>query len=746
MNPLIEQAIAFTDVYRQHLDAPVATREAACLKAQYPAILGELRTDDEFAGRRGSAWITYVGTIWWAAFPGCRHGRREEGKQGGYCFDFAAIEKHAHDEAEREALDKLAAFWEHECSVAKIHRLRDDELREYTGGNCQIVGTSVGFCMAHDFDRLLRRGIGGLADDVRKRRREAAEQGDDTSFCDGLLVAVDVLVEVCQHYLRQAQALGASASEPAAKRRMERVASTLQALLARPPQTLREAIQLLWLYDLLASAKHLEGPRLDVALGDFYARDVDNGSLSEEQAMALLLSLWQLFHENGETAVCRIVVGGLGRRNIANADRFAAAAIEASRRFRQVTPQLTLRFHRDQNPSLVKQAFAVIGEGCIYPMLYNDDVVVPGVAQSLGVSVEEAWEYHPLGCGEYMLAHASPSLLDSVWSIPKSLEAALRDGLASDGRRIGPATGSTAALDTFDKLYEAFLRQLRFAADLSARIYQTICSAYPTECSFLFSSLLTDDCLARNRALFDGGVRHLGACEMGHGFTNAADSLTAIRKVVYEERFATLQEVVAALDADFEGCPMLHRRLLDAPKFGNDDPVADATLAGMWRDIHAAAREAGRRAGLDFLVVSSVNPGGYGMGQTCGATADGRRRGQPFAIGNAPTAGCDRSGLTALCNSVAKVDPASGGAVTNFKLSRDLFVTSPRMVETLFGVFFATGGQQASLTVLRRDDLEAALREPSKYTHVLVRLGGWSARFVDLDSAVQQEILRRTLY
>lgn len=746
MNPLVRQAIDFTEVYRRHRGADPATREAACLKAQFPAILGELRPDDLFAGRRSAAWITYVGPIWWTAYPGWNPERKEEGKQGGYCFDFAADTRHACTEAEREAIQGLKAFWERECSVARFLARWDDELIRHTGAGCQVAGRSGGFCLALDFDRLLRRGLPGLAADVRDRRARALSDGEDTAFCDGLLVALDVVADVCAHYSRQARGLAAAATTPGVRDRMATLANDLDALRERPPQTLHQAIQLLWLYNLLTNAKHVEGPRLDVALGDFYVRDLDGGTLTADQALDQILALWKLFHENGEAAVCRIVIGGLGRRNVAAADRFATAAIEASRRFRQVTPQLTLRIHRDQDPELLRQAYVAIGEGGIYPMLYNDDVVVPGVARALGVSLAEAMEYHPLGCGEYMLAHSSPSLLDSVWSIPKTVEAALHDGLGGDGRRIGPATGATASLDSFEELYAAVLRQVRFAASLAARTYRAVCDTYSNHCAFLLGSLLTDDCLDRNRAMFDGGVRLLGACEMGHGFTNAADALTAIRKLVYEDRTATLEEVVAALAADFEGHATLRQQLLHAPKFGNDDPDADAMLVRLWNDINMAARDAGRDAGLDFLLVSSVNPGGYGMGLSCGATADGRHSGQPFAIGNAPTAGNDRNGLTALCNSVARVDPANGGAVTNFKLSRELFAPTPRIVETVFATFFANGGQQASLTVVNRDDLEAAMREPAKYTHVLVRLGGWSARFVDLEPAIQQEILRRTLY
>lgn len=748
ISPAVAQAVEFTETYKRYRNEPAPIREAMCLKTQFPAMLNGIRKGDLLAGRRPTDIITYFGTIWWSAYPSWRSGTREEGKQGGYCFNFASPEKMARTEEEKKILSGLADFWETECSPAKARRLWDAEMRETILGTGQVVGSSVGFCVALDLDKLLQRGIPGLIKDVEARMRCADRRADgaDPAFLKGLRMALDVFLDVCRHYEKEALALAEDAATAAERRQYDEMAHTLAAIAERPPQTFREALQLMWLYTMLASGKHMEGWRLDTALGDFYARDLDRGVILEEEAMDLLLSLWTLYNENGEAAVCRIVIGGRGRRNEANADRFALAAMEATRRHRKVTPQLTLRFYAGQDPRLLQRAYDVIAETGVYPMLYNDDAVIPGIVRLLDVSPEEAASYHPLGCGEYMLAARSPSLLDSVWSIPKSLEAVLHNGRNTDGVRIGPETGTLDAFDTFEKLEAAFRKQTEFAASLLARSYKSICDGYAHDCSFLLASLLTDDCVERGRGMFDGGVRYLGACGMGHGFTNAADALTAIRKLVYREKRVTLAELVAALDANFEGRAPLRKMLLAAPKFGNDQDEADRTLADMWRHINAAAKDAGARAGLRFLTISSVNPGGYGMGSVCGATADGRCKGEPFAIGNAPTAGFDTSGITAMFNSVAKVDPANGGATTNVKISREFFTGSRAKTEALFGAYFARGGMQANVTVVSRGDLEAALRTPEKYSHVLVRLGGWSARFIDLEPAIQQEILRRTLY
>ena len=743
---LISQAVAFTDAYKQHRDSPAAIREAMCLKTQYPTILGDIQAGDLFAGRRRDDTIVLFTSIWWAAFPCWRRGERIEGKQGGYIFDFACVEKYGDTDAKRKILTELCDFWERECSAAKIGALQDEELIRHTGGSKQLMGSNIGFCLALDLDRLVQKGLPGLRQDVAERRAAFAQQGQETAFDDGLLIVLDVVADVCRWYAAQARSLAHESREPSAAGQLTKMADTLDAIAIRPPQTFRDATQLVWLYTVLACWKHPDAWRLDVAVGDLYCRDLDAGVCTEEEAMAELLSLWRLFTENGEPALCRIVVGGVGRRNERNADRFALAAMEATRRHQRVTPQLTLRFHRGQDPALLQRAYAVIGETGVYPMLYNDDVIVPGVAQSFGVPEQEAQLYHPLGCGEYMLATISPSFVDTVWSIPKSLDAVLHNGKTRDGEQIGPETGPLATIESFDALYRAFLAQAAFTTGLAARTYRYICDGYRGDCEFLLGSMLTDDCTSRGQGMLNGGVRYLGACIMGHGFTTAADSLTAIRKVVFEDQRVSLAQLVDAIDRDFDGCEQIRRLLLAAPKFGNDQDAADRMLVQMWGDINRLVREDGARVGFDFLTLSNVNPGGYGCGKQCGATADGRRQGMPFAIGNAPTAGSDTRGLTALFNSLSKISASNGGATTNIKLAREFFTSSASVTPALFGTFFAKGGQQASITTVNRDDLEAALKEPERYTHVLVRLGGWSARFIDLERSVQEEILRRTLY
>lgn len=742
LSPSVAHAVRFTEVYREHRADHPAVREAACLRAQFPAVLSPIEPGDMFAGGHIRDRMVYVGSIWWATMPG----KRGPGKQGGYCFDFSAAEKYAHTDADRETIDELERFWSREATWAKISDTWDDQMRRLVRHGSPIEGAGSGFVLALELDQLLRMGIPGMARAVVQRTEAACRDGetDTLDFLNGLSTAVEVLVDVCKHYERQARAMMSDAVSHEDRSRLSRIADALAALVVRPPRSLFEAIQLWWLYSVMACGLHIEGWRIDEAFGDFYAADIDNGTLSEEEATEHVRGLWRMFAKHSDPAVSRAIVGGRGRRNEPNADRFAMGAMEATRRLRQVIPQLTLRMYEGQDPALVRKAYDVIGEGCTYPMLYNDDVNMPAVAAALRISEQDAARYYPLGCGEYMVGGASPSLLSVGWSVPKTLEAALFGGRGPQGEEYG--IQGPAEFASYDELWDAVCRQISHGAHLAAKVYRKNAAFMPGECSFLLGSLLTLDCVERGKGILDGGARYNGACIMGHGFTNAADGLAAIRKYVWEEGRGTLAEVREALRSNFSSHQKLRRRLAMAPKFGNDDDAVDTVLVRLWQRITACATQAGEAAGLDFLTVSSVNPGGYFMGAACGATPDGRLAGEPFAIGNAPTAGADTHGITALLNSISKVDPVNGGATTNVKLAKSLFTANRPRLEALFSAFWKRGGMQATLTVVDQEELERAMAEPDKYPHLLVRVGGWTARFVDLEKEVQRDIIRRTMY
>ena len=740
--PAIRQALEITDTYIQHQDRHPALREAECLKVQTPYYLTPLRETDLFAGGGNPDRLLYVGTFWWAILPG----KAGFGKQGGYCFDFDDT-KFVRTPEDREALDALTKFWAEESTPAKIDHAFSEEEQKFLWGPAPLgSGRGGGFVIAPNMDLLLQTGLPGLSAriDQRLQNLTSASDPDSHAFLTGLQTAIQLLIETCTRYESEALGMMSKTADPDTKLRMSNIAEALRNLRQRPPQTLFEAIQLWWIYNIMACGKLIEGWRMDEAFGDFYKADIESKRIDHETAIQLVMGLWRKWDEFGERKVCRGIIGGKGRRNADAADMFALAAMEATRRLRTVIPQLTLRFHAGQNPALLEKAYQVIGEGCTYPMLYNDDVNVPGVMKALNTTEHEAEDYYPLGCGETLIGGSSPSLLSFAWSVPKSLEAALFHGRDTSDRTIGPASAKDPA--SYAELHDAFFAQVDFSAKLAAKVHARNNKILGRECAFLLGSLLTEDCLARGKSMLTGGARHIGSCVMSQGMSNAADALVAIKQQVFEEKSLTLDALRFALKDDFKADPGIGRRLKECAKFGNDNQEADSLYRDLWREISRVFDRAGTAAGLDFLTVSSVNPGGYFMGQQCGATADGRKAQMPFAIGNSPTAGNDTHGLTALLNSLSTVDPANGGATTNIKLSKDMFTKNLPKLKSLFSAFWSTGGMQATISVVNQADLLDALDNPAKYPHLLVRVGGWTMRFIDLERDVQQDIIRRTVH
>ena len=236
IQPEISQAIDFTETYIKFKGHPIAIREAMCLKVQYPGILRDLTRGDYFAGRRPDNIITYFGGLYWTSFPENNSGVKPAGKQGGYCFNFASAEQFAKNDAERAILEELRAFWEKEYSSAQVLKSWEKDLLKYSISTGQVdYGQSVGFAITLDYNKLLRRGIPGLLEDIAARKRHAEMEGEETGFYDGLHIVMEVLIDVCRYYEKQALHLAAE-SDDLEKKHWEECARVLNVITVRAPK------------------------------------------------------------------------------------------------------------------------------------------------------------------------------------------------------------------------------------------------------------------------------------------------------------------------------------------------------------------------------------------------------------------------------------------------------------------------------------------------------------------------------
>ena len=767
---LFASEFLFDFAWRTHADCHPAIREAACLAAQFPAALSPLEPSDLLAGRYYATpavgkpvrdhrnfqhpWSALKYNIPALGFAALRPGW---GNSPVYFFDERILRRKMDEAAPapatRARIESLIARWR-EIEPMKLCRaampaglayaLPFDELDSDDAAHpayplIRLTGPML------DFDTLVRGGIPGLRRRLAERLGSAPAAGDEAYLLTGMHLALGVLADVCRFYAAQARVL-AKANGPRAADHA-RLASALEQLPDHAPQTLLEAMQLVLLYATLATAYSFG--RMDEYLGDFLAADLDSGRLSEPDALALLKSFWQIVADCGAPFDNRIIIGGRGRRNPPKADRFARLAIEATRQVPEPLPQLSLRFDRASAPDLYQRAIEAIGEGRTFPILYNDEVNIPAIGHAMQVSADEAEQYVPYGCGEYVINQRSFGTPSGVINLTKVLECVLRNGKEPlSGRQAGLSLGRLEDFHTFEDLWRAYAANVEFWLGHLAEHQKWEYEWASRQAGWLFFSMLYEDCIVRGKNLFAGGIRHLGGTMESYGQINAADSLTAIKQLVFDERVISAAALMQVLDADFEGAGDVQRMLLAVPKYGNDDPVADAMQVRVHEHVCRTTRNQAARVGLDsYLVVIINNLMNTVLGRHTLASADGRRRGTPLANANNPASGLDRNGVTAFLNSLVKLDPSiHAGAVQNMKFGREMFSRELRpKLDALLGTYWKNGGAQAMITVLNRGDLEAALREPEKYANLMVRVGGFSARFVDLASDVQQEILARTL-
>ncbi|HPY94880.1 MAG TPA: pyruvate formate lyase family protein, partial [Clostridia bacterium] len=489
--------------------------------------------------------------------------------------------------------------------------------------------------------------------------------------------------------------------------------------------------------------------RMDVYLGDFLARDLASGTETRESALEMLVGLWRLMVARKTVYHGRVVIGGLGRPNEKNADEFALLAMEASRIVKHIEPQLTLRLYQGQDKRLYDKALEVIATGATYPMLYNDEVNVPSVMSAFKIPPEDARQYLPFGCGEYIIDHKSFGSPNGVINMLKALEVTLFDGRELlKGQKMGLSEGGLLAFDTFDQLYAAYKRQVAHFIEVLAEAEKLILVETGRDAPFLLMSLLYDGCIDSGRGMLEGGLPWLGATLESYGNINALDSLQAIREAVYEKGLISRETLLRALENNFEGFEAERQTLLSAQKYGNNLPQVDSLGADL-HDFEARhIRDQAARVGLHSLLMVVINNSANTfLGRWTGASADGRKAREYMANANNPVGGMDSRGVTAMLLSLAKFPNAHhAGTVQNLKLSSGLFRDAPGKVKELIDTYFDLGGTQLMITVVSRGDLEDAIQHPERHRSLLVRVGGFSAYFVTLEEDVQREILSRTLH
>ncbi len=724
----------YTAVHKACAALPKEIREVECLKVLYPTLFRKITNQDLIAGRTdflpiGFGCVTSLGGV------------------GHYCvFKKLRAFQQQLDETERKRVDALYDYWLDHDLKTQFNKevLTEDTLGMFIDCEYPMIATARLSGMMLDYPKLLDKGIGGFRSDLQEKLKEQP----DNNFYKAGIQCLDIFVDCASHLQQDARDQMASADEKRQKE-LERICQALENIKEKKPGTFHEAMQLFWLFALLAGV--INYGRLDDYLGPYLVADLKSGRLTDEEAYRYIHSLWTMIENRRTTVNGRIIVGGKGRKHPKEADVFLHIAMKVAKNCRYVEPQFTLRFDKETSEEIWDEALDALGAGATYPTLYNDDVNVPAVMYGMRVDEKAAEQYVPFGCTEFVIQGQSTGTPNICINLLKLLTIYMNDGIDPiDGKRkSGPVPlKKLEEYQTFEEFYDGYKALLDYYLDLSVKAQYHSYEVMNQHVSFLFSSLLTDDCIARGKALLDGGVRYLGGTNETYGNINTSDSLWVIRDLVFNQKKYTLRQLNDAMLANFNGYEALRKDCLNCDKYGNDLETADTMANDLYEFVAKGVRDRGIAIGMQyFLIVISNNQLNTEWGNRTAASPDGRLSCMYMNPANNPQGGANKSGPTAMLNSLAKFDAKyHGGSVQNIKFSPSMFNENRAVIKSLFKTYFAKGGCHLMVTVVDKGVLEDAVEHPENYPDLIVRVSGFSAVFVDLSPNIQQELLSRVLY
>lgn len=663
--------------------------------------------------------------------------------------------------------------------------LTDEELEEG-----KLRGLTTG-CFGHivpDYPTLLAKGFSGILAEVADQRCRA-ENDSQLAFLDAARVAIGGVLLLAERLARQCEEDAASATASRAEDLRE-MAANLRHSPAGPARTFWQALQSVWLLHMIFhSTKNGNAMgRLDQYAWPLLQADLDEGRIDLERAMELVGCFCLKFNERAKTTddqrpearpeetpdptrrgrhstssqigsrrdgldatnhwLQNIVVGGITPGGKDGTNPLAYLLLEGYRRNEMTNPLLTVRVHADSPRELLAYSCDVLKDGGGMPAIFNDDQIIPAL-ERIGINRTDARDYTNDGCWEVIIPGRTNFGFQRV-SVMLPLERVLLHETATYGDcPPGPDTGDPTAFESFEDVFEAWRRQLDYVIGRTVdRVLDTIDDKSILAPVPLLSSLI-DGCIESRKDMTAGGARLRTYALLAEGVAHCIDSLAAIQTVVFVDRAATMAELCDALAVNFEGAESLRRRVIEAPKYGNDDDRADAVgrlVIDAFTEL--VAEHAGRHeTRVKFPCGVATFSWYVGIGQGLRASADGRLAGEAVSSNFSPALGRDRMGLPGAILSYGKMHERNlpAGGPTDLRLARRLVrgaEGTDRMV-ALVRSFVASGGNMMTLTVADTEELRAAQRKPDKHESLRVRMGGWSAYFTMLSRDQQDHHIRR---
>ena len=634
-----------------------------------------------------------------------------------------------------------------------------------------------------DYEKVMSMGFTGIIDEVEekikeiksKRREEfTLEDNEALVVMNSWIIALEAWIIYARRHAALAREMAVKEENPQREKELLKIADVCEHVPENPARDFQEALQMHW---FVLVAQEIEKCQSNAAINRFdqytypaYMRSINEGIHTRQECaelMGCMFMKWQALESFTPygfqrllpgSYLANVTIGGVDTHGKDACNEVTCLLLHVARQVKTNQPHISLRYHRAMASEALDMAIQCTRDhGAGIPAWFSDKVLIEYLLDR-GIPHEEARDGTVIGCVDFGVSkgymwrrEGGPSFVNHA----KIFELTINDGIDPfTNTRQGPRTGDPRNFETYEELEEAYLKQVDYFYEYELNKFKEITyDEYIKEQAFApFTSPLNADCIPKGKDMHKGGLRYFRELCGGHwidrALSDTADCLLALKKVVFEDKSASMDDIMKALKADFEGYEPLRKKLLDAPKYGNDDDDADGVMVKIWDYTrewcdryldHKGMRFCPHRQGAGWAQIN---------GKVVGALPNGRKTATSLADASvSPCQGADINGPTATMNSAAKLDPQNLNApLLNMRFTQGPLSSKEGMKKfgDLISTYFDKGAAHVQFQILNRETLQDAKYHPDNYRDLVVRVAGYSAFWIELTPEVQDEILTRT--
>lgn len=687
-------------------------------------------------------------------------------------------------EKTKEQLREIAPFWQNNNLRARGEALLPEEVRVFMETGVFGMEGKLNAGDAHlavNYERILKDGLRGYEKRVKEYKATLdltdPESIDKYCFYNAVLIVLEAVRNFANRYSVLAKDLAEKELNQERKIELLEISRICSKVPYEPAETFQEAVQSVWFIQLIlqieSNGHSLSYGRFDQYMYPYYDRDIKNGTIKESEALELLTCLWiktltinkvrsqaHTLSSAGSPMYQNVTIAGqtIDKKDAVNDLSFLVLKSVAQTRLTQ--PNLTVRYHKNINKHFLDECVEVMRLGFGMPALNNDEIIIPSF-MDWQVKEEDAYNYSAIGCVETAVpgkwGYRCTGM--SYINFPRMLLCTMNNGVdLTSNKRFTKGYGYFTEMESYEELLKAWDKTIREITRYSVIVENVIDKASERDVPDILCSALTDDCIARGKTIKEGGAVYDFISGLQVGIANMADCLAAIKKLVYEEKKITRQELWNAILDDFsspENKKIQEMLIREAPKYGNDDDYVDQLIVEAY-DSYIEEIEKypntrynrGPIGGIRYAGTSSISAN-VGQGMSTMATPDGRNAFEPLAEGCSPAHNSDKNGPTAVFKSVSKLrtNKITGRVLLNQKMTPQMLSTEEnrQKLELLIKTFFnRLHGYHVQYNIVSKETLIDAQKHPEKHKDLIVRVAGYSAFFNVLSKKTQDDIIGRT--